>query len=152
MTDISLYVPRGKSSAQFATEEIHKHLRSTLVEGRLETLNLVMADLVTNAVQHGQGRIHVRVVFNGVLIRCEVSDEGSGCDQVIREAAETSTTGGLSRMRSTVSDWGVHGGHTSVWFEISLNDRPDLDAALQRRETVLAEARERAPVVPRHYP
>jgi anti-sigma regulatory factor (Ser/Thr protein kinase) len=39
---------------------------------------LIVSEFVTNALRHGEGRIRVRVSFDGVHLRIEVHDDGSG--------------------------------------------------------------------------
>ena len=55
--------------------------RSTLTPERLDDLRLVLSELVTNAISHGEGpTIDVRLTGDGPVVRGEVVDQGDGFD------------------------------------------------------------------------
>jgi anti-sigma regulatory factor (Ser/Thr protein kinase) len=85
------------------------------VLGRIE---LVVSELVTNAVRHGPGKpISLRLVTapHGTVWG-EVADHGAGV-VAIREQ-EPGTIGGLGLpiVNGLVSAWGVYPGSSDVWF------------------------------------
>lgn len=85
----------------------------------LERAKLLVSELVTNAVLHGQGAITVRMRLGADRLLVEVIDEGSGFERVIRRTGLEQLGGfGLSIVDAEASRWGVHEGTTHVWFEI----------------------------------
>lgn len=103
----------------------------TLVARRLDvwemarltfTAQLVVSELVTNALHHGVGAIWLRLVCSGCLT-CEVHDAGGGvpCSRMPRAAEEGGR--GLLLVAELARDWGVRmsvGGKT-VWADIDLD-------------------------------
>jgi serine phosphatase RsbU (regulator of sigma subunit)/PAS domain-containing protein len=85
------------------------------------SLELVLSELVTNAVRYGSPPIHVRLMYDRTLI-CEVSD-GSSTSPHLRCAAATEEGGrGLFLVARTAERWGTR--YTSqgkvIWAELSL--------------------------------
>jgi anti-sigma regulatory factor (Ser/Thr protein kinase) len=143
-------VPRGPSASSFASEELHKRLRGSLDAERLESLKAVIWELVDNAVVHGRGTIRMHVVLDGDELRGVVSDEG---DSFARPAA---AAGGLARVESHVTRWGVSEDGARVWFEVCLNERAERVRVQLHRDERLAgtpprHGSERGPVVPRQH-
>ncbi len=90
---------------------------------------LVVSELMTNAVRHGLGVVHVTVSIDDRRVRVEVHDQGAGLP-AFREP-ETSGTGvggfGLHLVDALAEDWGIEKGvGTRVWAET----RRDPDAGL----------------------
>ena len=82
---------------------------------------LLLSEVVTNAVRHGDGP-RVRVVLDAAddgHLRCEVTDEGHGFVPRARDKPATEAGGwGLHLVETLSNRWGVHEGSTHVWFEI----------------------------------
>src|SRR5918995_71858 len=57
----------------------------SLSEERMEVVELLVSELVTNAVRHGEGAIRLRLGREADLIRAEVADEGAGLRVELRE-------------------------------------------------------------------
>jgi anti-sigma regulatory factor (Ser/Thr protein kinase) len=90
--------------------------RTTLQDARL-----LLTELVTNSVRHGEGE-GVRVILDrpddGTL-RCEVVDDGHGFLPIARPRRGDEIGGwGLHLVEQVASSWGVREGSTHVWFEI----------------------------------
>jgi anti-sigma regulatory factor (Ser/Thr protein kinase) len=87
----------------------------------LDNLELVVSELVTNAVRHGPGDvITLRLVTDSDgAIAGDVADGGRG--QVAIREREPYTEGGLGLpiVDALTSEWGVHPGSTHVWFRFS---------------------------------
>lgn len=84
---------------------------------------LLVSELVTNSVRHGDGD-RVSLVLDasaGSRLRCEVRDGGTGFKPLPRRRAETEPGGwGLVLVDRLVDSWGVRGDPTTkVWFELS---------------------------------
>jgi anti-sigma regulatory factor (Ser/Thr protein kinase) len=84
---------------------------------------LLVSELVTNSVVHGEGdaiRLVVDLDHRGRL-RCEVIDAGDGFVPVARAADRTESGGwGLELVERLSDRWGVREGSTHVWFELSV--------------------------------
>ena len=116
---IDLALPRDPSAAAEARRELRRRLDGTLHQDVLEALSLVVSELVTNAVIHGQGAIRLRVHVDAEALRGEVIDDGGGFEHELRAAGPHATAGrGLLIVDRLTTRWGVHEGTTHVWFEM----------------------------------
>ncbi|WP_081861649.1 ATP-binding protein [Cellulomonas sp. HZM] len=87
-----------------------------------QVVELLTAELVSNAVVHGPTGEEVRVGLRvtGPVVRVEVSDHGGGTPRV-RHPEPTAPSGrGLALVEALATDWGTMGvdGSTTVWFEV----------------------------------
>jgi len=95
-----------------------------LPEPILDELRLVVSELVTNAVVHGQGAIRLRLHVDAGEVWGEVIDAGGGFEYALHEAGPTATSGrGLLIVDRLTTSWGVHEGTTHVWFEMLTGSR-----------------------------
>jgi anti-sigma regulatory factor (Ser/Thr protein kinase) len=99
-------------------------LEGVLAGLRMRDVLLLVTELVTNAIRHGEGSSGVVVHFaaSPQRVRVEVCDGGSGF-AFSREPRPEGAIGGLGlRFLDAVSTrWGVAGdGGTCVWFELDL--------------------------------
>ncbi|MEU5089952.1 SpoIIE family protein phosphatase [Streptomyces sp. NPDC021356] len=88
-------------------------------------LELVLSELVTNAIRYGSAPIHVRLIHDRTLI-CEVSD-GTSASPHLRHAATTEEGGrGLFLVARTTERWGTRytPGGKVIWAELALPDGP----------------------------
>ena len=126
---IRLRIPRDASAAGIARRALET-LQDDLDDDLLQTLRLLMTELVTNSVRHAdcpQGDIvDVEVALGPQSVRVEVGDGGSGFDAAPRQDEHDEASGwGLHLVEQLSSRWGVRRtGGTCVWFEIDL--RPHL--------------------------
>jgi serine/threonine-protein kinase RsbW len=83
---------------------------------------LVVSELVTNAVMHGDGPVRVRVLHCSGYLRVEVSDDGGG-DVIMRDTDPESTGGrGMLVVAHVARAWGVIGrapAGKTVWAEVA---------------------------------
>ena len=92
---------------------------------------LMVSELVSNAVRNGQGPIRLHARFDKDRLLVEVIDHGSGFERKLRGEDFDRVGGwGLDIVEQTASRWGVHAGTTRVWFELELpgprlGDEPD---------------------------
>jgi anti-sigma regulatory factor (Ser/Thr protein kinase) len=85
----------------------------------LDTGELVVSELVTNAVVHGAGQIRLTVDLDEDRLRVEVTDEGSGFEHAVRGIPFHEVRGrGLAIVDAAASRWGIHEGTTHVWAEV----------------------------------
>jgi anti-sigma regulatory factor (Ser/Thr protein kinase) len=94
---------------------------------RLYDLQLLVSEVVTNAVRHGGARqgehIDFRVALSGDRVRLEVRDPGPGFHDVTPELPATDRGGGygLYLVDLFADNWGVNGSEGScVWFDAAL--------------------------------
>lgn len=132
LLDETLTVHPEPSAARRARHWVMKGVTAQGIGGRAhQVVELLTAELVTNALQHGplDGEVGVRVCVEvrGVswVVRVVVHDEGSALPQV-REAAASDLHGrGMALVAALSSAWGTSpspGGGKTVWFEVDTDD------------------------------
>jgi anti-sigma regulatory factor (Ser/Thr protein kinase) len=98
------------------------NLSSDLDRPTMETLRLLVTELITNSVKHaGASRVGMKVAVGTRSVIVEVSDAGPGFEPVARSAQQDDTSGwGLFLVERLARRWGVtrDGGATKVWFEL----------------------------------
>jgi PAS domain S-box-containing protein len=112
--------PRPTSVAR-ARELAREQLLSWGLEELVDTTELLVSELVTNALRHGYGDIRLRLLLDRTLV-CEVWD--SALVQPRRRRARDTDEGGRGLQLVTMlsESWGsrrTHRGKT-VWFELAL--------------------------------
>jgi anti-anti-sigma factor len=113
-----------------------------LAAPQLDTLTLLVSEIVTNAVTHGEseaeGSVEFNVTVTADLTRVRVSDAGSGFAWPAESLPPGRVDGGygITLLDGQASRWGTRRvpGRFTVWFEIDHVPRP-------------ADARSRADVV-----
>ena len=110
--------------------EARRMIREGLVEaGRedlLETAELLVSEIVTNALVHAGTYIDVAFTFVGGGLRVEVAD-GSPHPPTVRGYGPSAGTGrGLMLLEQRVDDWGVLPGEAgkTVWFQLAAGGGP----------------------------
>jgi anti-sigma regulatory factor (Ser/Thr protein kinase) len=91
---------------------------------RFDDLRLLVTELVSNSVRHGDGET-VRIILDRPepdTVRCEVIDDGHGFLPVARHPDREPSGGGwgLHLVEQLSDTWGVREGSTHVWFELGL--------------------------------
>jgi anti-sigma regulatory factor (Ser/Thr protein kinase) len=120
-TELSLTLPPVPTAGGAARVALREKFSGALRRSTFADLELVISELVTNAVEHGRGVIRVEVTHNDHEIRGFVSDRGSGFPYELRAFGDTQYGGrGLAIVNALVTDWGIRRGSTQVWFAISL--------------------------------
>jgi anti-sigma regulatory factor (Ser/Thr protein kinase) len=133
---LTLDLPRKEEAAGAARKALAAlngslHLVS---EARLSDAQLVVTELVANAVQHagsGSEPVSVRVRSNSEVMRVEVTDDGSGFDpgRLPEPSPDRSGGWGLQIVALLAHRWGVDcGSRTTVWYEI---DRPQQEVPVR---------------------
>jgi anti-sigma regulatory factor (Ser/Thr protein kinase) len=97
-------------------------LRDELDNPTLESLRLLVTELVSNAVRHaGASNVDLLVVLTRPAVRVEVVDPGPGFDPETRRRNQNQDGGwGLFLVGRLADSWGVarDGAGTRVWFEL----------------------------------
>lgn len=91
---------------------------------------LLLTELVSNAIRHGEQSIRVRVALTGTVLRVEVVDSGHRMPAV-RTARDDDTSGrGLRLVEAMADAWGITPGEhgKGVWFTVDLAG-PEADEA-----------------------
>jgi PAS domain S-box-containing protein len=114
-------LPREPRSVGRAREYARAQLLSWDLEPLVDTTELLVSELVTNALRYGEGEIRLRLLLDRTLV-CEVWD--SGLVQPRRRRARDTDEGGrgLQLVGMLSAAWGsrrTHRGKT-VWFELPL--------------------------------
>lgn len=114
------------SRAKGASHVARRVLRC-LCEDRVETdllvdAELLVSELTTNAVLHGEGSIKLRARLDADRLRAEIVDEGRGFDHRGRgRECEQLGGWGLEIVDDLASRWGIDGG-ARVWFELERSE------------------------------
>jgi anti-sigma regulatory factor (Ser/Thr protein kinase) len=118
---LRLRLGSGPAAAAEARREISK-LRVDLDPPLVETLRLLVTELVTNSVRHTDGEsVTLRVAVGKSAVLTEVTDDGPTFDPPGTERAGTDDCGwGLFLVERLSRSWGVKedGGSKRVWFEL----------------------------------
>ena len=82
---------------------------------------LVVSELVTNAVRHGEGDIHVILTEADGLLSGEVIDHGPGFERKpVRRGPISPGRWGLVIVADLTQRWGTTDGASRVWFEMAV--------------------------------
>jgi serine phosphatase RsbU (regulator of sigma subunit)/anti-sigma regulatory factor (Ser/Thr protein kinase) len=91
-------------------------------EGLVDDAALVVTELLTNAVLHGEPPVTLRVRHLDDRIRVEVEDGGRNMPVTVRHSTEAMTGRGLPLVAALSASWGVdarQGGGKAVWAELT---------------------------------
>src|SRR3954453_285613 len=116
-------VPRAR---RFAADALAAAVESSVVEDA----ELVVTELVTNALLHGAPPVLLRISPIGSGVRIEVQDSGREMPIRMRESTDAMTGRGLSLVSRVTSGWGVErkgDGGKVVWAEIVEGGLPSVD-------------------------
>ncbi|MEU5811068.1 SpoIIE family protein phosphatase [Streptomyces sp. NPDC047718] len=114
-------LPREARSVGRARELARAKLPAWGLEGLLDTTELLVSELVTNALRYGEGEIRLRLLLDRTLV-CEVWD-GNLVQPRRRRARDTDEGGrGLQLVGMLSAGWGTRRTHRgkTVWFELPL--------------------------------
>ena len=103
------------------------HLRADLDPPLMETLRLLVTELVTNSVRHTDcDALTLRIAVGRSAVLTEVADEGPSFDLESYEAENVDEHDpafgwGLFLVQRLAKNWGVKedGGFKRVWFELA---------------------------------
>jgi len=112
-------------------------------EALVDDAALIVTELLTNAILHGERPVTMRVRHLDDRIRVEVEDAGRKMPVTVRQSTEAMTGRGLPLVSALSAAWGVdakRGGGKAVWAELTpesaaampsdTNPEVDLDAFL----------------------
>jgi anti-sigma regulatory factor (Ser/Thr protein kinase) len=116
---LTLRLSGDRDAAAKARRALGK-LRGDLDPPLMETLRLLVTELVTNSVRHtGAETVVLRILVGRSAVWTEVTDAGPGFDPPAR-AAKDGTGWGLFLVERLAERWGVNQSDagTKVWFEL----------------------------------
>ncbi len=122
-TEATITLPAAATSPALARATLR-----AMTGGRQDThAAVVLSEIVTDAVRHGEGSPQVRLTRTGRLLLIEVWDAG-GERPVVRAEDPSATSGrGLILVDAMALRWGVTatGGGKTVWAEVLLEEDPE---------------------------
>lgn len=121
---ITLRLSGGAEAAAVARRHLSR-LRGDLDPPLMETMRLLVTELVANSVKHAAAdSVELRVVVGRSAVLVEVVDEGPGFEPTPRtEDSRVDSGWGLFLVERLANRWGVvrDGAITRVWFELLRN-------------------------------
>lgn len=91
------------------------------VTGIVDDAQLVVTELVNNAVMHAHGKCELRISVTPLSLRVEVSDHGAGTPDPLPQSLTRNHGRGLHLVDALTAAWGfeaVDGGGKLVWAEL----------------------------------
>jgi anti-sigma regulatory factor (Ser/Thr protein kinase) len=118
---ISVSLRGGPEAGAKARRALSK-LRADIDPPLMETLRLLVTELVANSVRHARAEtVLLKVLVGRSVVLTEVTDEGPGFDPADTGSPGTDESGwGLFLVERLADRWGVHQADetTRVWFEL----------------------------------
>jgi anti-sigma regulatory factor (Ser/Thr protein kinase) len=114
---------QGNPEAAAHARHALARLRSDIDPPLMETLRLLVTELVTNSVKHARAdSVVLRVLVGRAAVWTEVADEGPGFDpaDAATPPGQDRPGWGLFLVERLAHRWGVNhaGRSTKVWFEL----------------------------------
>lgn len=117
--DLEVELPRAQVAARAARRALQSWCGDRVDRGLLMDAELLVSELATNALVHGQGQITLRARLDDDRLLVDVVDDGGGFARGLRRRDFSQICGwGLDIVDDLASRWGVHQGRTHVWFEL----------------------------------
>ena len=121
MTDLALTLEPVPDSVPTARHRLDA-LAERLDERQLEALRLLVSEVVSNSIRHGDGvgPIELRITIEHSSVRVEVEDPGTGFRPAPESGLVDGAQGwGLLLVERMADRWGVVASDTTlVWFEL----------------------------------
>jgi serine phosphatase RsbU (regulator of sigma subunit)/anti-sigma regulatory factor (Ser/Thr protein kinase) len=118
---VSWTLPSELTSASKARSLVRRPLRRWGLADLVPTTELLVSELVTNAVRYAQGKIGLRLILEGGLV-CEVLDESAALPR-LRHPDDSDERGrGLQVVSQLAQRWGARraGAGKVVWCELPI--------------------------------
>ena len=118
---VSLNLVGESRSVGLARRFVSDALCTWGINGLVDSARLVVSELVTNAVLHARSDVSVTLLFDGLKVRLEVSDDSPEPPRKRHYGNDATTGRGLALVDATSSSWGTtlgEGGKT-VWAELT---------------------------------
>ena len=112
----------GGRDVATARHLVEESLEDDTFEGCRDDVVLAVSELVTNALVHGHGDVHLHLSATEAVVRVEVTDRSSRRPRVVDASPDATGGRGLHIVEVVSSRWGIddngEGGKT-VWCEIA---------------------------------
>ncbi|MGP3983587.1 ATP-binding protein [Streptomyces sp. KR80] len=121
-TPVGTILPPAASSVRQARALTRSRLASLGLTDHEGTAQLLVSELVTNALRYAAGPVRLSLSFRGDTLHCEVEDT-SPDPPVVRGAREEDESGrGLLLVQELARAWGSRDSRVGkvVWFELGL--------------------------------
>ncbi|MFD7919055.1 SpoIIE family protein phosphatase [Streptomyces sp. NPDC059740] len=131
--------PEPQAAGQ-ARRMVREQLRAWGLTDLVDTTELLVSELLTNAVQHGTPPIRIRMLRLGRL-RFEISDGGHLLPHLRLAAASDESGRGVRIVSLLASRWGAHrtSAGKTVWFELDLEQAEEPEPDLAALEAALPD-------------
>jgi anti-sigma regulatory factor (Ser/Thr protein kinase) len=139
----SLAAPRPTASWPLGHDDLSPARARHLAAGQLtdwgladlvDTVQLLISEVVTNAVRYAPGPIQLSLRLCSSTLRCEVEDASPEAPR--RRAAHDESEGGrgLALVDALTDTWRSSSSPTgkTTWFELSLSSHPEAEAGSRR--------------------
>ncbi len=117
-TELTARLPRHSSAVMLARAAIDSFELSPRAR---DDARLIVSELVSNAVRHGQGSITLLLsrAFDGALTGTVIDDGDGSQPRPARPTAMSQGGWGLPIVDSLSERWGIEKGTTRVWFQMA---------------------------------
>ncbi len=118
----SEFVVKGAMNAVPEARRFAAKALSDAASDAVDTVQLLVSELVTNALFHGRPPVMLRVMQLDQMVRVEVEDTGHALPVEVASSGESMTGRGLSLVSTLSSGWGVQrtaAGGKVVWAQLS---------------------------------
>jgi anti-sigma regulatory factor (Ser/Thr protein kinase) len=122
MAQIALELPCNKDAPARARQAVRDLAEDDLAADDRWRAELIVTELVSNAVRHGPGGpVLLNLDTGGRGVRGQVADPGSGIrkHKLMRRRAVDEGGRGLFLVDALSDGWGLSEDHSRVWFEVS---------------------------------
>lgn len=116
-------LPSELTAARTAREQLRQYLGQRGLQAVADDAELVVSELVANAVRYGRSPITLRISQSTGALRIEVQDAAPGSVPATRQASFDATGGrGLLLVEAVSSSWGcdIHEDCKVVWAEFDI--------------------------------
>jgi anti-sigma regulatory factor (Ser/Thr protein kinase) len=119
---LSVGLPPEPASATRARTLARERFGTACSDDTLETIALLVTELVTNAILHARTPLLLTVEPRPGYVRISVEDESNDQPTVRRYESDAVTGRGLALVEQLASSWGVEKTATgkAVWCEVAL--------------------------------
>ena len=111
--------PQAAGKARQAISRLQEELDGPV----LDTVRLLVTELITNSVRHaGAAAVELVLLVSLDRVRVEIGNPGAGFKPLVRKRSHDSEGGwGLFLVKRLSDTWGVdhQAGHQRVWFELA---------------------------------
>ena len=116
---IAEHFARTSAAPADARRMVASRCGGLLAQDTLDDVLLVVSELMTNAVRHGEGGVQLRLAVKKDCVMGMVTDEGSWSDRGPRDHDPARVGGhGLRIVGHVAERWGIGEDETNVWFHI----------------------------------